>query len=178
MLWIRKYRNIWRVLILVVVLAAIAGPWTIDVIMVPSEFSCSAPYVRLDGDFCGIPLPGTWIFRLMVDGFVYASVRPVTGGMVFIEYARIFFFNLLVFPLVLPLFSTLFLILRGERRRRQVFNIVAWSLAAGMSLLIAMPNYPKLFWMVWGVWLYVGLAASALILEALTLAAGTRLSPG
>ncbi len=178
MLWIRKYRNIWRVLILVVVLAAITGPWTIDVIMVPSEFLCSAPHVRLDGDFCGKSLPGTWIFRTMVDGFVYASVRPVTGDMVFIEYASIFFFNLLVFPLVLPFFSTLFLILRGERRRRQVFNIVAWSLAAGMGLLIGISDYPKLFWMAWGVWLYVGLAASALILEALTLAAGTRLSPG
>jgi len=75
---------------------------------------------------------------------------------------------------VLPFFSTLLLIVRGDRRRRQVFNVAAWGFAAGMGLLIGMFSYPKLFWMLWGIWLYIGLAVSALILEVLTLAAGRR----
>jgi len=41
-----------------------------------------------------------------------------------------------------------------------------------------MSSHPKLFWVLWGIWLYIGLAASALILEVLTLAAGRRPSQG
>ena len=178
MLWINEHKNVWRVAILVVVLVAIMGPWTFDLIWVPSEYSCSAPFIRLDNDFCGTPLPGIWLFRWMASGFVYASAGLVTGAMVFIEWAREFLFSLLLFLLVLPFFSTLLLILRGDRRRRQVFNVAAWGLATGIGLLIGMSSYPKLFWVLWGIWLYIGLAASALILEVLTLAAGRRPSQG
>ncbi|GAG34347.1 unnamed protein product, partial [marine sediment metagenome] len=39
-------------------------------------------------------------------------------------------------------------------------------------------SYPRLFWVLWGSSLYIGLAASALILEVLTLAGGRRPSQG
>lgn len=178
MSWINEHKNVWRVAILVMVLVAIMGPWTFDLIWVPSEYSCSAPFIRLDNGFCGKPLPGIWLFRWMVNGFVYASAGLVTGAMVFIEWAREFLFSLFLFLLVLPFFSTLLLILRGDRQRRQVFNAAAWSLAAGIGLLIGMSSYPKQFWLLWGIWLYIGLAASVLILEVLTLTAGRRLSQG
>ena len=58
--WINEHKNGWRVALLVVVLVAIMGPWTFDPINVPSEYPCQAPYIRLDDDFCGTPLPGTW----------------------------------------------------------------------------------------------------------------------
>ncbi len=178
MLWINEHKNVWRVAILVMVLVAFLGPWTFDLIWVPSEYSCSAPFIRLDNDFCGKPLPGIWFFRWMVIGFVYASAGLVTGAMVFIEWVRLFLFSLFLFLLVLPFFSTLLLILRGDRRRRQVINIAAWSLAAGIGLLIGMSSHPKLFWVLWGIWLYIGLAASALILQVLMLAAERRPSQG
>jgi hypothetical protein len=163
---------------ILVVLVAITGPWTFDLLWVPSEYSCSAPNVRLDDDFCGMPLTGIWLFRWIVNGLVYAWAGLVTGAMGSIERAREFLFSLLHFLLVLPFFSTLLLILLGDRRRWQVFNVVAWGLAAGIGLLIGMFNYPKLFWVLWGIWLYIGLAASALILEVVTLAAGRRPSQG
>jgi len=178
MSWISEHKTVWRVVILAVVLVAIMGPWTFDLISVPSEYTCSAPNFRLDNDFCGMPLPGIRLFRWMVNGFVYASAGLVRGAMVFVEWARELLFSLLLFLLVLPLFSTLLLILRGDRRRRQVFNVAAWGLAAGIGLLIRMSRYPKLFWVVWGLWLYIGLAASALILEVLTLAVERRPSQG
>lgn len=178
MLWIVKHKRVWRMAVLGLLLVAILGPWVLDQIMVPSGFSCSAPFIRLDVDFCGTPLPGTWLLYWMVIGFVYASAGLVTGAMDFVEWASAFRFSLLVFLLVLPFFSTLLLILRGDRRRRQIFNIVAWGLAAVIGLLMGMSSYPKLFWLLWGIWLCVGLAASVLILEVLTLAAGRRLSQG
>jgi hypothetical protein len=176
--WINKHKNAWRVAILVLLVVAITGPWTLDLIMVPSEYSCSAPNIRLDDDFCGTPLPGMWFFRWMVNGFVYASAELVKGAMGFVEWVRVFLFSLLLFLLVLPFFSTLFLTLRGNRRRWQVFSIAAWGLAVGIGLLIGLSSYPKWFWVLWGIWLYIGLAASALILEVLTLAAGRRPSQG
>jgi hypothetical protein len=176
--WINEHKNGWRVALLVVVLVAIMGPWTFDPIFLPPGFSCSAPNIRLDDDFCGTPLPGTWWLYWMVIGFVYASAGLVTGAMGFVEWADVFRVSLLLFLLVLPFFSTLLLILRGDRRRRQIFNIVAWGLAAGIALLMGMSSYPRLFWVLWGSWLYIGLAASALILEVLTLAGGRRPSQG
>lgn len=79
---------------------------------------------------------------------------------------------------MLPFFTTLLLILRRDGRHRQLFNIAAWGLAAGLSLLLALSRYPKLLWELWGTWLYIGLAAGALILETAALAAGRRPSPG
>jgi hypothetical protein len=166
------------VAILVTVLVAIMGPWTFDRIWVPSEHLCSPPTIRLDGDYCGTPLPGLWLLRWMVDGFVYASAELLAGAMAFVEWARESLFGLFLFLLVLPFFTTLLLILREDRRRWQLLTVAAWGLAAAIGLLIGIYSYPKLFWVLWGIWLYIGLAASALILEALSLAAGRRSSPG
>jgi hypothetical protein len=53
-----------------------------------------------------------------------------------------------------------------------MFHLAAWGLAFAIGLLIGISRFPKLFWVLWGIWLYTGLAASALILEVLVLAAG------
>jgi hypothetical protein len=178
MLWINEHKNVWRVAVLVLLLVAIMGPWTFDLINVPAKYPCSAPFIRLEGDFCGVPMPGIRLIGWMVGGFVYTSAGLVTGAMGFIEWARLFLVSLFLFLLVLPFFSTLLSILRRDRRRRQVFNVVAWGLAAGIGLLIGLSRYPKLYWGLWGIWLYIGLAASALILEVLALVAGRRPSQG
>ena len=98
--------------------------------------------------------------------------------MVFAESVRESLPGLFLFLLVLPLFSTLVLVLQGDRRRRQVFNLAAWGMATGIGLTIGVSSYPRLFWVRWGVWFYIGLAAGAVTLEVLTLAAGTGTSPG
>ena len=172
MSWINKHKRVWRVAILVLLLVAIMGPWTFDRINVPSEYPCSTPNIRLEGDFCGTPMSGIWIFSWMVGGFINASVGLVMSATGFTEWAREFLFSLRLFLLLLPFFSTLLLILGGDHRRRQMFHLAAWGLASGIGLLIGISSYPKLFWVLWGVWLYIGLAASALILEVLALVAG------
>lgn len=164
--WINEHKNGWRAAVLIVLAVAVMGPWTFDRIHVPAEYPCS---FRLEGDFCGLPMSGIWLLLWMVYGFVRSSAGLVTGAMGFAESARLFLVSLLLFLRVLPFFSTLLLILRGDRRRQQVFNIVAWGLAAGIGLLIGLFSYPKLFWVLWGIWLYVGLAASALAVELLAI---------
>ena len=181
MLWLNEHKNDWRVVVLMIMPVAIAGPWFFDRINVPAEYTCSAPNIRLEGDFCGVPVTGLWLFRWGVPGFVYSSTELVKGAMTFLDWFRVLLFFLFLLLLVLPFISTLLLILRGDRRRRQVFSIVAWVLAAGigsLGLLIGLSRYLRLFWVLWGAWLYIVLAVSALILEGLVLAAGKRPSHG
>jgi hypothetical protein len=182
MSWINKHLRVWRVAILVLLLVAIMGPWTFgDRINVPSEYPCSAPWVRLEGDFCGMLLSGIGVFSWMVGGLINLGVRLATGATAFTDVARVLLFSLLLLLLVAPFFSTLRLILGGDRRRWRMFHVVAWGLAVGTGLLLGLSGswrlswvFSRLFWVLWGIWLYIGLAGSALILEVLVLVAGRR----
>jgi hypothetical protein len=213
MSWINEQKRVWRVAILVLLLVAIMGPWSFELVNVPSEYPCSAPFIRLEGDFCGTPTLGIQYLVGTIVGVINRGVGLVTGATGFAsrgdELFREFLFMMVVpFLLVLPFFSTLLLLVRGDRRhsvlypvpvglldpgaqgpragqvrpstgRRLAFNIVAWSLAAGAGLLLGVLNVLRPgWWMVWGIWLYIGLAVSALILEVLTLVAGTRPGQG
>jgi hypothetical protein len=184
MSWINKHQRVWRVVILVLLLIAMLGPWAFDLINVPSEFSCS-PNVRLEGDFCGMPLSGIGVFSGMVGGLINLGVRLATGATAFTDVPRELLFSLLLLLLVAPFFSTLPLILGGDRRRWRVFHVVAWGLAVGIGLLLGLFGssrlswvFSRLFWVLWGIWLYIGLAGSALILEVLVLVAGRRPDQG
>lgn len=171
MLWINEHKRVWRIAIIVVGVIALLGPWAYDRINVPAEFTCSAPNVRLYGDFCGVPITGIMIYGDFLAGLLYGLRSPVESGVTSIEWVRHVLYSLVLFLLILPLFSTLFIILRGEGRRRQVFSIVAWGLAGGIALLLRLSMFPQPFFGLWGLWLYIILAACALILEVLALVA-------
>ena len=169
MSWITAHRKNWRVAALVLLPVALIGPWWFDLIVVPAEHTCSPPNYRLGGDYCGMPVTGLWFFCWGLPGLVYASTGLINGAMTILDWFRSLFFSLFTFLLALPLIPTLLLVLRGDRRRRQVFSVVAWALAAGMGLLVGLSSYPRLSYVLWGVWLYIVLAVGALVLEVLTL---------
>jgi hypothetical protein len=118
----------------------------------------------------------------MVAAPISEVIGLVTGATVLADFGVVFLKRLLaslvLLLIVLPFFSTLRLILRGDRTRQQVFHVVLWALAAGIGLLFGLSSLPKLYWVLWGTWLYIGLAASALILEVLALVTGRRPSLG
>lgn len=166
MSWINEHKAVWRVAVLIVLLVAVKGPWFFDQVYVPAKYPCS---FRLEGDFCGMPTSGTYLLLGAVGEFLYRSGQLLSGAMGLGEWARVFPIGLFLSLLVLPFFSTLLVILRGDRRCRQVFNVVVWGLAAGIGLLIGLSSYPRLFWVLWGIWLYVGLAVSVLAVELLAI---------
>ena len=166
---LEKHKRVWRIAIILLLLVAFLGPWTFDLVWVPSGHFCYAPHIRLDDDYCGIPRSGIWLYRWIAGGFIYISSGLLTGELNFSVWIGEILFYLFVFLSLLPIFSTLLLILRGNHQRRQMFTIVAWVLAIGVGLLWGMGNYPKFFWVVWGIWLYIGLAISALILEIIVI---------
>ena len=108
----------------------------------------------------------------------------MTGATVLLDRSREFLIALRlmvgIFLLVLPFFTTLFQIWGRGSRRLRVFHLMAWGLAAVLGLLLAVAVFdPGLrLGQLWGVRLYIGLAASMLILEVLMLVAGRRLSQG
>lgn len=169
MLWISKHKKVWRVAILVIGAVAFLGPWFYDFIWVPTEYTCSAPYVRLDSDYCGRSQPGYFLFKWMIGDFSDVSEMLLTGTFTFIEGVRESLRSLFMLLLIMPLFSTLFLILRGDGLRHCVFSTTAWGLAAGIGLLVGLSSYPQRFWVLWGLWLYNMMATSALVLEVLVL---------
>jgi len=163
---IDQYQCNWRIVLLVLMIVAFIGPWAFERISVPEKHTCSHPYIRLGGDFCGIPLPGIGIIFGTGSSFISIGVGLLTGEFVFIERVRDFLIIIwLVLFSVLPFISTLLLILRGNNQRGKVFSIIASVLAIGGGLYFGLMTSPKLFWLAWGIWLYIGLAISTLILE-------------
>ncbi|MFZ5917149.1 MAG: hypothetical protein ACOYZ7_09465 [Chloroflexota bacterium] len=176
MIWMIQHKNVWRIAIGVAALAAFLGPWFFDSLFVPLQYTCTPPTVRLNDKLCGLPVPGVRLVGWTVDLIASTGDQPAAGTVTFGEWAREFFFGLLLLLPLLPLVSTTLLALRGDGRRRQAFNVVAWVLAGGPALLVGLSNHPEKFWVLWGVWLYITLAAAALALEALTASAARKRS--
>ena len=150
---------------LIAMMVAFLGPWAFDLINVPAQYECSAPNIRLYGDFCEMPLPGLWVMLWTGINFTTTAIGLLTGEFVFFDRIR----ELLISPLlllpVLPAFSTLLLVLRENTQRRQVFAMVFWGLAIAACLFICSQINPRQLLASWGLWLYTGLGLCALILE-------------
>lgn len=174
MAWLNRRMNDLRVIELVLLLVAIMGPWWFDVINVPAQYTCSNPFIRLEGDFCGAPISGTWLPVTIAAGLVPMVVKWLTGTAVLAEWIHEFSIGLLMLLPTLPVISTLLMILGRDRRGRQAFHIIALGLAVCLTLfmganLIGLSLSSRAWWMLWGIWLYIGVTVSALILEVLAL---------
>jgi hypothetical protein len=170
MTWTKEHKFQWRIAELMLLLVALAGPWSFDLINVPAQYPCSAPNIRLEGDFCGTPLPMTWVLTWVALGVVRlpADLAGGTAGMSDLGFVL---FGLLV---VLPLFTTSVLVLHGDRRPVKAVGMGALAFAASAALFAGLSGFPHFFSILWGVWLFAGVAACALCLEVLTLVGKTR----
>jgi hypothetical protein len=185
MSWINEHKNVGRAAVLVLLLVAIVGPWTYTSDGVPPAAWCRDPNILLENGRCVRLVSGATVLTFMAGAFLSMSVGLVTGAMVLPDRAReflgVFLFTVGIFLLVLPFFSTLLLIRGRDSRRLRVFHVMAWGLAvlSLLPLLIMFMSASVLpLGQLWGIWLYIGLAASALILEVLALVAGRRPNQG
>jgi hypothetical protein len=182
MSWIDEHKNVGRVTVLMLLLVAIMGPWTYSSDGAPPAEWCREPFILLENGRCVGLVSGATILTFMARAFLGMSVGLVTGATVLPDRAReflgVFLFVMLLFPLMLPFFTTLLLIRGRDSRRLRVFHLMAWGLAAVLSLLPVVSESVLRSARFWGIWLYIGLAASALILEVLAPVAGRRPSQG
>lgn len=168
MSWLNRYKREWRVIELVLLLVAMMGPWAFDLISVPAQYPCT-PAVRLDGDFCGIPMPGTWILSMAVLVPVNGVVELITGTAALADRTRELTFSLLLLLLVLPFISALLMILGRHHSRWQVLHMITLGLAASFALYISTLGFSRWGYReLWGIWFYIGVTTSALVLEVLT----------
>lgn len=160
-------RRIWLGVALALVIAGLVGPWAFDRINVPAQYECSPPNIRLEGDFCGMPVRGVWVISVTADALrglpaAWARGEPgLSGGVREILLAAV------PLLLALPVVTSLVRLLRHDSRRWAMLNVAAWLL----SLLLAGPILAAgVFerWMpfsVWGVWLYASVAVGMTAFE-------------
>jgi hypothetical protein len=178
MSWINAHKNTGRVAVLVLLLMAIIGPWTYTSDGVPPPEWCRAPLILLKSDRCVRPMSGLEVLSFMAGAFLTMSAGLMTGATALPEraheYLGVFLFIVFVFLLLLPFLTTLLMIRGGVSHRLRTFHLIAWGLAAVLSLLPFVSQWAQIPARLWGIWLYIGLAAGALILEALALVASRK----
>ena len=177
MKWIHEHKRIVRLVFLIGVVIAIGGPWAFDRINVPAQYACSPPNIRLEGDFCGLPLSLAWFLSSILGGLAYI-VREADWGSLrsaaLLPELRVYLF---IFLLIVPVVSTAVLVLRGGGQRWQTLHIAGLVLAAGVAGLLAWLGNSTSSWilrLLWGLWLYILLTASLFALEVFVL----RTPPG
>jgi hypothetical protein len=165
MLWFFKNKRYWRIAFLLLLALAISGPWWFDRIDVPAPFPCSAPIIRLDEDFCGSPMSVTWFYSSFIAE-IRSLVRGVpTNALSPDDAAREMLINAWVALPLLPLLTTVLVLLQGDHRGAYLFHLVVLGTAAVLIGLIGILGFSRASWVLWGLWLYIGLTISVLLLE-------------
>lgn len=164
---INEYKAGWRKIFLVLLLVALSGPWYFDRVNVPPAYPCSSG-IRLDDDFCGLPGSGLVIVPFAFGGLFNAAKELFTTSVDFATGLRIFLYSLLLWLILLPFLSTLFVMWRPENRRGQIVHMIILGAATvSTGLFLSLPSFSRLHWALWGPWFYLCLALSMLLLELL-----------
>lgn len=167
MTWFNRYTWGWRALILLLLIITFMSPWGYDRIHVPAQYDCTPPFIRLEGDFCGTPVPGTW--SLFVSfGIIFTTIVGAADVSFSLLLTRVLFS---LFALLTPLaiLSSLFIVLFSGRQtwpQTRHLKLLGLSVVGGVGflLLVALPQGVGSFY-IWGTWAYVLLVLAALLLE-------------
>ncbi len=163
---IQNYRTVGRFVLLLLLGLAFVGPWFFDLIMVPAEYECNLPFVRLEGDFCGSPMSYLdFAFSIFVS-----DISTIRSGffstLTLVDLYREYSFRFLFFLAALPFFSNLLRLWKPGHRSLRIFNWVCWGLAVLIALgpmFFSEMLHPAL----WGIWLYRGAVILALVCEGI-----------
>lgn len=171
MSWLNEHRNVIRATALLLFLLAMAGPWMFDRIYVPAEYECSAPNVRLEGDFCGLPMSGinvfTWFWLGLISNVaqLLTTTRADSYSPRLLEYLATLFF---AFPL-LTFVTNLVVMLKQGSQRLQTTTTIFWGIACLLTLLFLISGLGPQAAKLWGLWIYIALTLGMTVFELLAL---------
>ena len=158
--WFITHKDKIRKAFLILFIISLISPWGFDRHGVPVEIPCA---FRLYGDFCGTPIPG--VFGFMSIPFFFQSISDLISGTLF-YYGRLLNGHWL-FPLF-PILTTMVSLWIKETRLIRTMNLIAWILASISTLTMFILSMLKIngqaFWL-WGLWLYILMALSAIVFE-------------
>jgi hypothetical protein len=166
--WIQANTQNWRKVILVLLVLAVLGPWAFDKTNVPAQYACGPPSIRLEGDFCGHPTSGIQILFWMIEWFFAFIIRLISGKIDFVQEGFNFWIvynSLILILLILPIINIVVMIFRGTQPRLQKFHLVVCGLNLVLALIIGLSSFPNIYFVLWGIWLYILSLISILILE-------------
>jgi hypothetical protein len=167
-------KRTWRIATLILLAVAMLGPWAYDLIHVPAQYSCDGPNVRLEGDFCGVP-----ISFLMGLGAFFGSLPSILSGDTAIGWDLLALaLPLMLLVFIAPMFTNLVLLRHNHQARWQVFNLTAWGLAAIVAGIYLGLSAFRPYASPWGVLLYVVVTLGVLALEMRSLMLSRRAVQG
>lgn len=155
-------KRTWRAAALILIVVAMLGPWTYDLISVPAQYTCEGPNVRLQGDFCGLPLSILWAGPGAILGAIVAVFTANMAPGYWFPQVPVMLTMLFIF--VLPL-TLLALLRRGKQGRWQTANAVVLTLATTGAAVHLILQLPRPYGPPWGALLYVIVALTLLALE-------------
>lgn len=176
---IGKFKQTWRIASMPLLILALIGPWTYEIINVPAEYDCNAPYVRLEGDYCGEPMAGAFIIFWLIQGVIGMIAAIIAGTTEFSGRAREFLFMLLSSVPLLPLLSTPLVIWKKDSRGSNIFQLAAWGFATILGLfwvVFSINTSPHR--LLWGAGIFAVLTSSVLVLELFALAVDRKVKQG
>jgi len=164
----RQYRLAWLMSLLVLALLSFFGPWAFDQVNVPAGYECYAPYIRLQGDFCGAPVRGVTILGVVVGVLMRIPVAWYQSGLKIADVGREILFSTAFLLPFLSLVTTVGRIKYVQSRRWRVLNLVVWAAGTLVVVYFLVGGVLAIgLWPIrtWGSWLYIVTAALMIITE-------------
>jgi hypothetical protein len=175
MAWISQHKNWVRMLVFVLLLIAILGPWGYESDGVPPPSYCHPPFLLLENGSCVGRMSGAFVLSFSTLAIPSLISQFLSGELVLSERGREFLILLPVLLLVLlPVTSTLLRVRSPKNRSFQIISLITWGLALGLGLLIAVIAEVFHPAHLWGLWLYIGLAGVMLAWELYNLIESRR----
>jgi hypothetical protein len=167
MMWLDERKNIWRSLLLALLVVAFIGPWLSDQIYVPVEYPCGPDYVRISGEYCGSPAPG-FINIFVAVGSIFMGVGIlIVEGLPGFQALLHGLFQMCIF---VPIISSVFLLEKGNNFRLKVIQILTLILGFSSAyyyfvILKGAGLAPAL----WGINLFLLVMIGGVVMEGLLL---------
>lgn len=166
------HRRTFRFVGLVVFVLALSGPWGYDKIDVPAEFDCQRPFVRLYGDFCGLPISGLGML-VALGNAVGTLAQPGAFGAV--EAGGLASMLLLAAGAIVILAPIAGLVWRLVGRDGKGLRLHAvWSVVALVVAVTLLAAQTPALLQLWGLWLYAAVTILVLAGEVAAIGKTTR----
>jgi len=168
---VNRFENLGLAGVILLLVVAIVGPWNYTGDGLPPPEYCYEPNFLLSSGNCAEATSGIWVMGYFIAGFFYLVGGLFTGEVVFparqAEFFNMALLALLAILVLLPFLTTALRATRPNTRRLHRVNLAAWGLG-GILCLLQVAFINDLFSLrFWGLWLYLALAASVLVLEGM-----------
>lgn len=171
--WILTHKRNWRTVALALLVIGLLGPWAFELLSVPAESACQYPSIRLNSEYCGLPVSGLRGVVSFIIGIFILVIALIAGALKAGEIGRDWLGILFWLPL-LPLISSLLVILRSKEQRWPVFHLAALALTATCVGLYTTTVPADRIGFAWGLWLFLAALVAGLGLEII---AASRFRP-